>query len=99
VRAVRACVERQSGAFGLYNIGAGAAVPVGRIAERIVRASGRKLDIDPDPSKPSIPVTIALDCARAAAELGWRPEIGLDEGIARTLDWWRAHRPGGLMPT
>jgi GDP-L-fucose synthase len=48
-----------------------------------------------NPSKPSIPVTIALDCARARDELGWRPTIGLDDGIARTLAWWRANRPDG----
>jgi nucleoside-diphosphate-sugar epimerase len=95
VRAVRACVERQPGAFGLYNIGAGAAVPVGRVAERIVAASGRKLDIVRDPAKPSIPVTIALDCARARDELGWRPAVPLDAGIARTLEWWRARHPAG----
>ncbi|MCM0020719.1 MAG: NAD-dependent epimerase/dehydratase family protein, partial [Tagaea sp.] len=98
VGAVRAVVARQPGAFGLYNIGAGEAVPVGRIAERIVAASGRKLDVARDPAKPSIPVTIALDCARARAELGWAPAIALDEGIARTLAWWRAHRPTGEAP-
>lgn len=98
VAAVRAAIDHQPGPFGLYNIGSGEAIPVARIAERIVAASGRKLDLARDLSKPSIPVTIALDCARAAAELGWRPRIGLDAGIARTLDWWRAHRPTGEAP-
>lgn len=98
VAAVRAAIARQQGAFGLYNIGAGEAIPVGAIAERIVAASGRKLDVARDPSKPSIPVTIALDCARARAELGWRPTVGLDEGIARTLAWWRANLPTGEKP-
>lgn len=98
VAAVRAAIARQTGAFGLYNIGAGEAVRVGEIAQRIVRASGRKLDVAYDATKPSIPVTIALDCARARDELGWRPAIGLDEGIARTLDWWRIHRPTGEVP-
>jgi GDP-L-fucose synthase len=98
VAAVRAAIERQPGAYGLYNIGSGAAPSVGAIAERIVRASGRDLDIVRDPSKPSVPVTIALDCARARTELGWRPTIGLDDGIARTLEWWRLHRPTGENP-
>jgi GDP-L-fucose synthase len=98
VVAVRAAIERQPDPFGLYNIGSGEAIPVARIAERIVAASGRKLDVARDPSKPSIPVTIALDCARARDELGWRPTIGLDEGIARTLAWWRANRPTGETP-
>ena len=98
VGAVRAAIGRQSTPFGLYNIGSGLAVPVADVAARIAALSGRPLAVTPDPSKPSIPVTIALDCARAFAELGWRPRVGLDEGIARTLDWWRTHRPTGEAP-
>jgi nucleoside-diphosphate-sugar epimerase len=33
----------------------------------------------------------AFDITRARHELGYAPEIGLREGIARTLDWYRAH--------
>jgi nucleoside-diphosphate-sugar epimerase len=32
---------------------------------------------------------VALDCAKARRELGWEPRISLDEGIDRTLRWWR----------
>lgn len=96
--AVRAAIARQPGPFGLYNIGAGEAIPVGDVAERIVKASGRELRVICDPSKPSIPVTIALDCGRAREELGWRPDVTLEDGIVRTLAWWRAFRPTGEAP-
>lgn len=33
----------------------------------------------------------AMDCTRAERELGWRPLIGLDQGLAATVDWYRAH--------
>jgi nucleoside-diphosphate-sugar epimerase len=33
----------------------------------------------------------AFDIARARAELGYAPRVGLREGIARTLDWYRQH--------
>ncbi len=33
----------------------------------------------------------AFDIARARAELGFAPAVGLDEGIRRTLDWYRKH--------
>nr|BFE56500.1 GDP-mannose 4,6-dehydratase [Dactylosporangium thailandense] len=32
-----------------------------------------------------------LDSTAARTELGWRPEIGLDEGLRRTADWYRQH--------
>jgi CDP-glucose 4,6-dehydratase len=31
-----------------------------------------------------------LDATRARTELGWKPEVGLDEGLRRTVDWYRA---------
>jgi CDP-glucose 4,6-dehydratase len=32
-----------------------------------------------------------LDSTAARTELGWRPEIGLDEGLRRTVGWYRRH--------
>ncbi|HUR35526.1 MAG TPA: NAD-dependent epimerase/dehydratase family protein [Vicinamibacterales bacterium] len=33
----------------------------------------------------------AFDISRARADLGYDPQVGLREGIRRTLDWYRAH--------
>lgn len=33
----------------------------------------------------------AFDIARARAELGFAPSVGLRDGIGRTLEWYRAH--------
>jgi len=94
-RATKAALTRQTAPYALYNIGSGQALPVIDIARRIVRGTGRDLAIETDPAKPSIPVTIALDCAKAKAELGWAPQVALDDGIARTIAWWRENRPAG----
>jgi nucleoside-diphosphate-sugar epimerase len=32
-----------------------------------------------------------LSAAKAEARLGWRAEVGIDEGLKRTIDWYRAH--------
>ncbi len=34
-----------------------------------------------------------LDCRRSWSALGWRPTIGLCDGLARTGAWFREHRP------
>jgi nucleoside-diphosphate-sugar epimerase len=33
----------------------------------------------------------AFDISRARTEIGYAPKVGLREGIARTLEWYRAH--------
>ncbi len=34
----------------------------------------------------------AIDCAKAKSELGWRPTRRFDEGLAATVDWYRANQ-------
>jgi dTDP-glucose 4,6-dehydratase len=33
----------------------------------------------------------AVDCAHAEAELGWRPMVAFEEGLAQTVQWYRTH--------
>jgi nucleoside-diphosphate-sugar epimerase len=83
-------LARQTAPFGLYNVGSGEAVPVQSLVKEIVAASGKNLRIENDLRKPTIPISISLDCTRAHRELGWQPKMSLAEGIRQTLDWYRA---------
>ena len=38
--------------------------------------------------------TLRLDASLAAAELGWKPRLGLTDGVRWTVDWYRAHAAG-----
>jgi len=33
----------------------------------------------------------AVECSRAEAELGWKPTFAFEEGLARTVQWYRTH--------
>ncbi len=88
---IDAALARQADPFCLYNCGAGQSVTIRGLVERIVAASGRKLRLEHNLSRPTIPFNLTLDCTRARARLGWEPTIALDDGIARTVAWWREH--------
>jgi nucleoside-diphosphate-sugar epimerase len=42
------------------------------------------------PRSPADPPTLLADVTRLSDEVGFAPRTGLAEGLARTIDWWRA---------
>jgi len=90
VRCVEMVMARQTTPFALYNVGFGQAVKVRDVVERVIAATGRRIGIAHDLSRPSIPFSLALDSSRIATEIGWRAETTLAEGLARTIAYWRA---------
>jgi len=82
-RACRAFIDSNR-EFGLYNLGGGRlnAVTLRDILKRV----GAMIEIEPviqeDPSMPvPVPVRYVSDTTRAIDELGWRPWIGIDDGL------------------
>jgi nucleoside-diphosphate-sugar epimerase len=95
VDAVERAIDRQRDAYKLYNVGAGHAVSIKDLVHKIVGASGRDLKIEHDLSQPTIKTSLSVDCTKAREELGWEPRVPLDEGIKRTIAWWRANIGSG----
>ena len=58
---------------------------------RLVAAVAGHPDADAElaPPRPGDLARSALDPSRARTELGWEPRVTLDEGVARTVDWFR----------
>ena len=86
---VNSVIEKQSEGYRLYNCGTGKAISIIDLVKKIVKLSGRDLRIEHDLTQPTIKTSLFLDCGLAEEELGWRPKIALDDGIAATIDWWR----------
>jgi GDP-L-fucose synthase len=85
---VSATIDRQVHKHRLYNCGLGKKISIRDLVQKIVDASGKKLEIVHDTSQPSIKTSLYLDNTLATNELGWAPKVSLDEGIARTIAWW-----------
>jgi GDP-L-fucose synthase len=90
VHFVAAALTRQATAFGLYNVGSGQAVSVNELVQQIIAMSGKTLRVEHDTTKPSIDTRLCLDCTKAREHLSWEPRVTLEEGLEKTLAWYRA---------
>ena len=82
-----ALAAASSEASGAFNIGTGRETSVLELVE-LLRELGGVEDFEPEFAAPRTGEVqrIALDCSRAAEELGWRPATELREGLAQTLE-------------
>jgi CDP-glucose 4,6-dehydratase len=72
--------------------------PVGWIAARLAELWQGELEWIPDSSpQPPEAQHLLLDSHAAERELGWRPSWGLEEALARTVEWHRRERAGEDM--
>lgn len=78
------------------NLGTDEEVTIRRLAETIVRLSGQKVALDFDASKPSGQQRRNCDTTKARATVGFKAEVGLEEGLRRTIEWYR--RTNGVGP-
>jgi len=69
------------------NIGAGVDLPILRLARMIAGTVGFQGEIVADPSKPDGVMGKLLNVERLS-RLGWRPTIGLREGLEMTYRWF-----------
>ncbi len=78
----------------VVNVGSGAEISIGDLARRIARLCGRpevRIEEDPARLRPEKSEVMRLLCDRSKAKklLSWEPRVGLDEGLARTIEWFR----------
>lgn len=72
---------------GIIQIGTDESISISTIAHKIVRISGKGIDIRFDTSKPEGDVDRAADCSKANKLISWTPKVMIDEGLKRTYDW------------
>ena len=92
---VKLAVEKQRDKFQLFNAGYGSSISVKELVDRIIKHSGKSLNIEYDLSKPSIKTKLCLDSTRAKEILGWFPNVSLDDGIEKTISWYKKN--SGLL--
>jgi len=84
----------ETDATGPVNVGTGVETDVNTLAECLRRVAGSRSELGHGPAKSGEQRRSVVDCARAKAEFGWRPEVTLDEGLARTVEYFRSRQAG-----
>jgi dTDP-glucose 4,6-dehydratase len=80
-----------SGHPGPVNIGNPNELTVLELAETIRRMTGSSSPISFVPRPQDDPTVRQPRIELAGEVLGWKPEIGLEEGLSRTIEWFRTH--------
>jgi GDP-L-fucose synthase len=71
------------------NLGAGSEISIKDLAELIARLTGFTGRLVWDTSKPNGQPRRGLDVSRAEQFFGFRAQVGFEEGLRRTIEWYR----------
>jgi UDP-glucose 4-epimerase len=91
-RAIEA-VALRTVASGVFNLGSGRTATIRSVAERVRDGIDPRLPLGfgEVPFRPGQVMHLEADVGRLREATGWSPEIDLDEGLRRTVAWFRDH--------
>lgn len=94
--AIARALDREEARGQAFNAGAGHAHQVRDVVGRICALAGT--GVEPDVrGAPAAPDRQYVDTAKLRELTGWGPSVGLEDGLRRTVAWYRNH-PSALAP-
>jgi nucleoside-diphosphate-sugar epimerase len=85
-------IDGQTAPFDLSNVGGGQSVSIRELVQKVISGSGKEVQIAYDRSKPTIKTKLCVDISKAREAFGWQPKTSLDEGIRKTIQWYKNNR-------
>ena len=77
----------------VYNIGGGTELTNKELTQRLLDACGADWSsVDNVPDRKGHDRRYSLDITKISRELGYAPQVSFDEGLARTVEWYRENR-------
>ena len=74
--------------YQIYNIGNGHPVPLMRYIQALERALNKKAQLKLLPMQPGDVQATESDVSRLVSDLGYRPKIDVETGVARFVEWY-----------
>lgn len=78
----------------IYNLGTGTGSTVQEVVTLAKRISGRDFHVEYGPRRPGDPAAIWADASKAANELDWKAQYGLDTIVQTAWQWHSTHPDG-----
>jgi UDP-glucose 4-epimerase len=77
----------------VFNVASGDETSLAGLAEKLLAVMGSDLSVEFGPERAVNKVSRRLaDTSRAQEQLGFIAEIGVEEGLTKLVEWWRAER-------
>jgi nucleoside-diphosphate-sugar epimerase len=77
----------------VYNVGGGETANVWEILSKLEHITGRRAVVRREPARRGDQRVTTADTTKLFRHLGWRPSVGLDEGLARQVEWQQGFSP------
>jgi UDP-glucose 4-epimerase len=77
-----------------YNLGTGHGYSVLEVIKAYEKAAGHEIPYAVKPRRPGDIAACYADCSKAARELGWKAELGIDDMAASSINW-QTKNPNG----
>ena len=75
----------------VYHFSSGIERPVPDIAEAVMKISGVRPEVSWNPEARRVDVLRSVgDSSKARKELGWKPRVDFEDGVKRTVAWYRS---------
>ena len=76
-----------------YNVGSGVERSIAELADAVLALTGKPETLKAIvPDRPGHDRRYLLDSTKVRRELGWAPQVGIEEGLRAAVDWYRANR-------
>jgi dTDP-glucose 4,6-dehydratase len=80
----------------VFNLGTGTETSIGEVVEIVGKLVGKPLIVEQDPQRVRPPASeverLIADASKARDRCEWTPQVNLEEGLQRTIDWIAEHR-------
>ncbi len=74
---------------GVFNVGTERETSVNKLFETMQAAAGVDVSKEHAPAKPGEQQRSVLGVEQSRTTLGWEPQVSLEQGLRRTVDWFR----------